>query len=88
MNLSDYQKKRGLTDAQAARFFGVNPITYGRHKKGERDPRRDYITNYYVKSDGLVTANDFYPECLDPKSEEAVGPPMAGLSSDQAEGGR
>lgn len=60
MNLLEWRTRENLNIAEAARFFGLHPVVYGRHEKGERFPRRRIIQIYTQKSKGLVTANDFY----------------------------
>lgn len=59
MRLADYLVKRGLTQKQFGKIVGVDQSQIARYVGG-RVPHRDVMQRIIEKTDGAVTANDFF----------------------------
>jgi len=59
MDLKKWREKQKKTQAEAARIFGVTPVTFCRWERGIRTPRPSMLRKIRKITENLVTANDF-----------------------------
>lgn len=60
MTLAEYLEANGLTETDFAAKVEVDQSTIHRLRKKSQIPSRDLMTKIFDKTNGLVTANDFF----------------------------
>ena len=61
MGLDEFMRARGLTNAAFARLLDVTEMSVLRYRRGSRLPRRQVLEKIVTITNGMVTANDFFP---------------------------
>lgn len=62
MLLRDWRKSKGYTQLTLARELGVHQTTIASWETGGKVPRLAQLNRLRKLSEGLVTAEDFYPD--------------------------
>lgn len=62
MRLTDYLTKEEITTSEFARRIGVDQMSVGRYRRGERIPRPDIMQKITVATGGRVGPADFYSD--------------------------
>jgi transcriptional regulator with XRE-family HTH domain len=60
MKLLEYRKKENKTQKEMAELLGISLDVYNSWEYGKRIPTRNNMKNIVEKTNGEVTANDFY----------------------------
>ncbi len=60
MTLDQYIRDKGLTNAEFGELVGANHSTISRLRKGSQVPSPELMLAIFERTDGVVTANDFY----------------------------
>jgi DNA-binding XRE family transcriptional regulator len=60
MTLDQYIRDKGLTNAEFGELVGANHSTISRLRKGGQVPSPELMLAIFERTDGVVTANDFY----------------------------
>ena len=60
MKLADYLQRHSISPADFAKSIGVNKETVRRYMVGDRRPDRENLRLIADKTNGEVTANDFF----------------------------